>query len=729
MGNIPPEQAKQIEEHILKQQQLVDQLKNVVQQQARALAAMAEHDEDYDEAKEVHRDGYDSGNEEFDKLTEVATSAEQRRSAEGGDEERNFMAVKPWLGAMKAPSNYVPDASLDALPNIKLELEHVYGYRARLCRNNAYWVDEKRIVYFAAGVGIVHNIANNTQQFFMGHTDDIICLAFHRERKIVVTGQQGKDPSIRVWDVETCRELACLVGQHKRAVVAVDISPDGNKVVSVGADDNHSVAVYDWKNNQLVGMSTGDTNKILDVMWNLTKTADCNNDFVTVGVKHIQFWNVAGGSLKTKKGLLGTVGEYQAFLTVGFTDEYALVATESGHVYPFKDNKLKTPIAAHNCMIYGLRGIGDKIFTCGKDGCLSVWDWNFKKIKSFDMNKQDTTDGINSVRAVDQLGDNLLVGTITSTLYNVKLSSGETKMLTCGHFGDLKDANTYGELWGLAPHPNKKTFCTVGEDRTLRLWDTATRKQTLRVEIKEAALCCAFHPTGNLVGVGFRNGNLGVYDAATGMQLYFSPCRQPSSTNVRVKRVQSVKYSPDGKFLAVGGGDFAIDIYDDKLQFVGSCKGMHSNILHIDWSADSKFLQCVTQDYELLFYNNQAKHITDVPQMADVKFQTQECILGFTVQGIWPKFSDGSDINAVNKSVSGKYLASAEDTGMVKVFNYPCIGSGLDSKGSLSRRPEYTKGLGHSSHVTNVNWLCDDSYIISTGGADLATFQFRVVRS
>jgi WD40 repeat protein len=232
-----------------------------------------------------------------------------------------------------------------------------------------------------------------------------------------------------------------------------------------------------------------------------------------------------------------------------------------------------------------------------------------------------------------------------------------------------------------------------------------------------------------LIAVGFRNGNLGVYDAATGMQLYFSPCRQPNTTNVRVKRVQSVKYSPNGKYLAVGGGDFAIDIYDDKLQFVGSCKGMHSNVLHIDWSSDSAFLQCVTQDYELLFYNNQGAQNTDITAMSNVQFSTQECILGFSVQGIWPKYSDGSDINSVNKSHNGKYLASAEDSGAVKVFNYPCIGSGLDSKGSLSRRPESVRGNGHSSHVTNVNWLADDSYLISTGGADLSTFQFKVVQA
>ncbi len=34
---------------------------------------------------------------------------------------------------------------------------------------------------------------------------------------------------------------------------------------------------------------------------------------------------------------------------------------------------------------------------------------------------------------------------------------------------------------------------------------------------------------------------------------------------------------------------------------------------------------------------------------------------------------------------------------------------------------------GHSSHVTNVYFLCDDSHLISTGGKDMSVMQWRVV--
>ena len=46
------------------------------------------------------------------------------------------MAVKPWLGAIKEPSDYKAIRAPSEAPNINLNLEYVYGYRAKDCRNN-----------------------------------------------------------------------------------------------------------------------------------------------------------------------------------------------------------------------------------------------------------------------------------------------------------------------------------------------------------------------------------------------------------------------------------------------------------------------------------------------------------------------------------------------------------------------------------------------------------------
>ena len=40
-----------------------------------------------------------------------------------------------------------------------------------------------------AAVGIVYNRDRHSQKFYLGHTDDILCLTIHPAKDIVATGQ------------------------------------------------------------------------------------------------------------------------------------------------------------------------------------------------------------------------------------------------------------------------------------------------------------------------------------------------------------------------------------------------------------------------------------------------------------------------------------------------------------------------------------------------------------
>ena len=86
------------------------------------------------------------------------------------------------------------------------------------------------------------------------------------------------------------------------------------------------------------------------------------------------------------------------------------------------------------------------------------------------------------------------------------------------------------------------------------------------------------------------------------------------------------------------------------------------------------------------------------------------------MQGIWPEAADGTDVNAVCKSGSGKLLATADDFGAVKLFNYPCVSKGNGFK----------SGKGHSSHVTNVRFTQNDSTLVTTGGNDRSVLQWKL---
>lgn len=128
------------------------------------------------------------------------------------------------------------------------------------------------------------------------------------------------------------------------------------------------------------------------------------------------------------------------------------------------------------------------------------------------------------------------------------------------------------------------------------------------------------------------------------------------------------------------------------------------------------FIQSNCGAYELLFCDvAAAKQIPSATELKDVRWSSQTCTLGWSVQGIWEKGIDGSDINALSRSNTGHLLAIGDDFGKVRVFRSPCPLEGAQSI-ALS---------GHSSHVMNVRWSSCDEYIVSVGGEDKTVMLWR----
>jgi microtubule-associated protein-like 6 len=74
------------------------------------------------------------------------------------------MAVKPWMGAIKEPSQpYYNNKKVGHKPPpVDLAIEYVYGYRTKDMRSNLYYLKSGKVLYNAAAVGIVLDIATNT---------------------------------------------------------------------------------------------------------------------------------------------------------------------------------------------------------------------------------------------------------------------------------------------------------------------------------------------------------------------------------------------------------------------------------------------------------------------------------------------------------------------------------------------------------------------------------------
>lgn len=91
-----------------------------------------------------------------------------------------------------APSSWHAAAAEQSakLPDEKLGLEFVHGYEGQSTTSNNMACNRNgHLVYHVAALGIVYDSGSHTQRFFLGHDDDVVCMAMHPDGLKVASGQ------------------------------------------------------------------------------------------------------------------------------------------------------------------------------------------------------------------------------------------------------------------------------------------------------------------------------------------------------------------------------------------------------------------------------------------------------------------------------------------------------------------------------------------------------------
>ncbi len=673
----------------------------------------------------------------YDKTTGQATvgDAYARKENRKGDEAMfeedtvnagdKFGAVLPFLGALVEPANHPPVNPSE--PEENYALEYVYGYRTYDCRSNLYYTANGKVVFNVAALGVILDPKSNTQAFFGGgtlskstkavldqHDDDIICLAISPDRKYVATGQVGAKPALYIWDTETGKlktpkSKYKLTAKNTRAIACCSWSSDSKYVAFVDKSEKKNVYVINSETGVLEFTDSSGTYEVFDIAWS---KAPGQQTFSTCGARHINFWDF---SAKTKKGGTGHAGQTFSCVTYDVNGT-CYAGGADGNVYMFKGQAVSKKVHAHKGPIHTINWSDGRLMTGGSDLQLCIFDENLNQVAKIPMGS--------TPRAIDKVGDNILVGLRNGTICVVSASQNKvTETLMKSHHD--------GEVWGLEVLENGDVF-TTSDDNKLMMWNSKERKNKGVFTINEKAgekkkygassmtsypdnqcsRAVAYNPKTNEVAVATNAGEVQIREVS-----------KLDTVKIALKAadrwIEFMAYSPNGEFLAVGTHSNTIVVYTtDTYAKKGELRAHKSSITSLDWSKNSKYIRSNCEAYELLFFDvtTMQQDPSGATNTKDLEWATQNTKIGWSVTGVFPKGTDGTHVNGVALSASSKLIATGDDWGLVNIYRNPC------REGS---QPKSFRG--HSEHVVRVRFGLDDQYIFSVGGQDKTLMQWKKI--
>jgi WD40 repeat protein len=452
---------------------------------------------------------------------------------------RAMRDMQPWQKKMISPSREFFEDNTE--PPDSLQLEFVFGYTHDVTRRNAQYLggvvyaaslsgnsgtnnsvklltnttsnnnvnNKGEIVFFATNLGVVMNPVTRVQRFYTAHTAKISSLAVNRTHGVVATGEITKLPTIHIWNPQTLITLSIFGGFHKRGVTHLRFSSETSNnakyLLALGADEYHSLAVYDWQRSTLLFTTPTFAQKCYDIDFAPTANVNANRNtngslqIVQCGQEIIRFWTILGKNASFEDGVLSSRSKVQSFLSLAFLGSHAVVGTLDGSIYRFLGNKLESMVPAHSGPVHALCSASSEgLLSVAADGCCKLWT-RFLECRLV-IETRSVHAISNILRCCDWDVDRgrILFGTAASELFEVSAADGENS-----HKGSILEGHGGDSLWGLAVNPTKEDeFCTVGDDALLRVWSSATHSSLQSMQLELPSRCVAYSPDGKQIAVG-----------------------------------------------------------------------------------------------------------------------------------------------------------------------------------------------------------------------------------
>jgi WD40 repeat protein len=416
----------------------------------------------------------------------------------------------------------------------------------------------------------------------LGHSGEITSVALSPDGRLALTG--SNDGTARLWEVATGREIQRLE-THSESVSCVAFSADGRSALTAG---DNTVRLWDLKSGKQIQRLVGHSGSVdslavsSDGRWALTGSSD----------ETARLWDLATG-----KEILRLEGYSEALTSPpkpfkAFPTTFSLSALGKG---------LK---GEHSKRLYSvaLSPDGRLALTGSDDNTARLWDLatgkEIRRLEGYSHPAEPIPDDT-KLADLDAVRERLA---------------------------------PYKRIYSLAFSPDGRWALTGSEDKTARLWEVATGKEIGRLEGHlGSVLSVAFSPDGRLAFTGSDDNTVRLWDLATGKEIRrlegYSDAAEPTPgqavpvsdatstffttpseititgnkanvTALRVQRkslfgdrkVNSVVFSPDGRFALTGGKDTSVRLWEVKTgREVRRFEARTVPILSVAFSSDERF--------------------------------------------------------------------------------------------------------------------------------------------
>ncbi len=664
----------------------------------------------------------------------------------------------------------------------ELELKWIYGLRTEGLAGMSRYCSMNEIIYNAGSHVVIQKIkqwqqtdtktrdgAKNetkknkktfmpSQRHFSGHTSEIISLDIIKTKHctLVATGDVAEIPTIIIWNLQTLKTEVTMRGSHRNGVKLLHFSTDGEKLASVGGDENQLINVYDTMSGAIIHCISGGRFPIFDLSFSLD-----SRYLLQTGMHTISFHDLrVGKNVLTFPFHLECEGlPNQPFLSSTWTDKGVVVGGWDGTLYDIdvsgynalseyeeSEPRIRLEINnAHGSVINIVRKTKTpranftRVISAGDDGQVKIWSWHvqtneFQCIDTFDIAQYDCLNPCIRSVDLDMEHRNILVTVLSSEILELHLSMTGKSTVTSSDViveGHYMEGEHETKLQDIAVHPKQHEFATVGDDKWLRVWDAATHKPLRKLKLESHGCCIIYSPSGEDLCVGLgpapgkKKGALKAFLQLDGAFQIINDKKMALKHTGRDtrSRLTCARYTPDGSTLIIGASDRRLYMYDvnNEYELLKKLTVMDNTPRAMDISDDSKYIRTyAVEEQEIAFIDiEEGKLIERAASMREVIWDTNSCPYRWGTAGMWAAEETGRDLVSVDQSDMFNIIVGVDECGKLHLTRSPCTVVGRAIRSYLTT----------ISSEGKVRILCNGAskHIITTGCTDRLVYQWEFI--